>query len=398
MIIREDYLKILKSLKDIKIVKILAGIRRCGKSTILEMLKNELINNGIPRDHIIQKNYSNELYQGNYNSKIMFEELVSYIKDDATYYFLLDEIQEIDGWERVINTILENYNSDLYISGSNSKLMASEISTYLTGRYIKIPIYTLSFKEFLLFKNVDKPKKLYLQEYIRFGGFPLVAIANLDEQTSYNIIEDVYNSVVVKDIAKKHQIINIDLFNRVVRFIVDNIGKTFSATSIQKFLKSENRSISIEPIYNYLDWLEKAFVVYRCKRFDLQGKNILKTQEKFYLADHSIKYALYGFNPTSIASTIENIVYLELKRRHFDVFIGKLQDKEIDFVAINKNKKLYIQVCRQLPESSSREIDNLLKIKDNYPKLIITLDEYASGNINGIEIMHLADFLLNEQI
>ncbi len=399
MIIRPNYLEKIKPFIDVKLVKILAGIRRCGKSTILEMLKQELLSHGIDENHIIIRKYSNEDYDKSFTSKKMYEELKSLIIDNNKYYFLLDELQEINGWEKVINTLLENYNTDIYVTGSNSRLMSSEISTYLTGRYITIPVYTLSFKEYLTFKNnTNKSKKDLLQDYIRYGGFPLVASSNFDEKSTYSIVEDIYNSVVIKDIVNRHSITNIDLFKRVVRFIAENVGKTFSANSIVNFLKSERRTISVEAIYNYLEWLEKAFVIYRCKRYDLQGKSILKTQEKFYLADQSIKYALYGFNPTSIASTIENIVFFELKRRGFDVYIGKNADKEIDFVATSRNDKIYVQVCKELPKESDKQIENLMKIKDNYPKLVVTLDDYAGGNINGIKIVHLVDFLLNENI
>lgn len=399
MIIRPNYLEKIKPFIDVKLVKILAGIRRCGKSTILEMLKQELLSQGIDENHIIIRKYSNEDYDKSFTSKKMYEELKSLIIDNKKYYFLLDELQEITGWEKVINTLLENYNTDIYVTGSNSRLMSSEISTYLTGRYITIPVYTLSFKEYLAFKNnTNKSNKELLQDYIRYGGFPLVASSNFDEKSTYSIVEDIYNSVVIKDIVNRHSITNIDLFKRVVRFIVENVGKTFSANSIVNFLKTERRTISVESIYNYLEWLEKAFVIYRCKRYDLQGKSILKTQEKFYLADQSIKYSLYGFNPTSIASTIENIVFFELKRRGFDVYIGKNADKEIDFVATSRNDKIYIQVCKELPKEFDKQIENLMKIKDNYPKLVVTLDDYACGNINGIKIVHLIDFLLNENI
>ena len=395
MIIRPNYLEKLKPFIGVKIVKILAGIRRCGKSTILEMLRHELISLGVDEKHIIKRNYSKEEYGKSFDSTKMYEDLKSYMIDDKKYYFLLDELQEISGWEKVVNTLMEEHNTDIYITGSNSKLMSSEISTYLTGRYITIPVYTLSFNEYLTFKNnPQKTIKEHLQDYIRFGGFPLVATSNFNEESAYQVVEDIYNSVVVNDIAKKHSIANIDLFNRVVRFVIENVGKTFSANSIVKFLKSEKRSISVEAIYNYLDWLEKAFVIYRCKRYDLQGKNVLKTQEKFYLADQSIKYALFGFNPTSIAAMLENLVFFELKRRGYEVYIGKNADKEIDFVATKRDERMYIQVCRQLPKESEREIANLMEIRDHFPKLVITLDDYASGNINGIKIMHLAEFLL----
>lgn len=397
MIPRVEYIDKLKPFIDVKVVKILAGIRRCGKSTILEMLSRELVSRGVDERHIITRKYTGEDYDKAFGSRDMFEELKSFIVDGGKYYFLLDELQEIAGWERTVNTLLEDYNTDIYVTGSNSKLMSSEISTYLTGRYITIPVYTLSFKEYLTFRNnPNKSTKEHLQDYIRFGGFPLVASSNFDEKAAYSIVEDIYNSVVVNDITNKHQITNIDLFSRVVRFVVENVGKTFSANSIVNFLKAEKRKISVETIYNYLEWLEKAFVIYRCKRYDLQGKSVLKTQEKFYLADQSIKYALYGFNPTSIAAVLENIVFFELKRRGYEVCIGKKADKEIDFVAINRDERQYIQVCRELPQESDREIANLMEIKDHYPKTIVTLDDYACGNVNGIKIVHLADFLLSD--
>lgn len=394
---RPLYIEKIKPFIDVKIVKILSGIRRCGKSTILEMIKQELLSRGVDEKHIITRRYTNADYGMLFDSFKMYKELQSFILDKHKYYFLLDELQEITGWEKVVNTLLEEYDTDIYITGSNSKLMSGEISTYLTGRYITIPVYTLSFKEYLTFKkNTNKSIKEHLQDYIRLGGFPLIASGNFDEKAVYAMIEDIYNSVVMNDITNKHKINNTDLFHRVVRFVIENVGKTFSANSIVNFLKSEKRTISIETIYNYLDWLEKAFVIYRCRRYDLKGKNILKTQEKFYLADQSIRYALYGFNPTSISSMIENLVFFELKRRGYEVYIGKNKNKEIDFVAINKADRLYIQVCRQLPKESDREIANLMGINDHYPKFVVTLDDYASGNINGIQIVHLADFLLNE--
>lgn len=395
MIIRQDYLDKIKPYINVKLVKILAGIRRSGKSTIFEMLKDELSNCGISKDHIITLKYSSNDFAGNFSAKDMFDNIKSQIVDDKRYYLLLDEVQEVNGWEKVVNAFLEDYNTDIYVTGSNSKLMSSEISTYLAGRYITIPVYTLSFKEYKNFKKgTPKSDRELFTDYIRFGGFPLVASTDFNENAAYSVVKDIYNSVVLNDIAKKRQISNSDLFDRVVKFVIENVGKTFSANSIVNFLKGENRKISVETIYNYLEWLEKAFVIYRCKRYDLQGKSVLKTQEKFYLADQSIKYALYGFNPTSVASMLENIVYFELKRRGYDVYIGKNATKEIDFVAINRDEKLYVQVCREMPTNSDRELTNLLDIKDNYPKMIITLDEYATGNIEGVQIVHIVDFLL----
>ena len=397
MIIREEYLKKLFTYMDAPIIKILAGIRRCGKSTILEMLRKELINKGIDENNIICKRYTSFEIADCYTAKDMYNDIKKDMTNDNKYYLLLDEVQEIDGWEKAINSLLEDTNADIYVTGSNSKLMSSEISTYLTGRYVLIPVYPLSFKEYLDFKSSSaKSKKELLNEYIKFGGFPIVALGNYDEQSAYQIVEGIYNSVITNDITKRHNIVNFDLFNRVVKFIIENVGKTFSANSIVKFLKGEGRALSVESIYNYLEWLEKAFVIYRCRRYDLQGKSVLKTQEKFYLADPSLKYCIMGFNPKSIASMLENIVYFELKRRGYEVYIGKLGTKEIDFVAIKRVERIYVQVCRTLPENSDREIGNLLAIKDQYPKYVVTLDELSTGNVNGVKIIHLFDFLLKE--
>ena len=233
-------------------------------------------------------------------------------------------------------------------------------------------------------------------EYIRMGGFPIVALNNFDESAAYQIVEGIYSSVITSDITKRHNITNFDLFNRVVKYIVENVGKTFSANAIVKFLKNEGRSLSVESVYNYLEWLEKAFVIYRCQRYDLQGKSVLKTQEKFYLADASLKYCMMGFNPKSVADMLENIVYFELCRKGYKVYIGKNETKEIDFAAVRRDERIYVQVCRNLPEESDREVANLLEIRDHYPKYVVTLDELAGGNVNGVKIMHLADFLLSE--
>lgn len=395
MIVRPHYMDMLKTYRDIPLVKILAGIRRCGKSTILEMLQDDLIKSGIAADHIINVRYTSEDLDAEMTDKDMYKGIREKMADSGRYYLLLDEVQEVTGWEKAVNSLLENVDTDIYVTGSNSKLMSGEISTYLTGRYISIPVFTLSFAEYLEFKKFDgrSPKEL-LNDYIRMGGFPIVASNPFDERAAYQIVEGIYTSVITSDITKRHNIAKFDLFNRVVKYIVENVGKTFSANAIVKFMKSEGRSLSVEAVYNYLEWLEKAFVIYRCSRYDLQGKSVLKTQEKFYLADTSLKYCMLGFNPKSVAAMLENVVYFELRRRGYEVYIGKNETKEIDFVAIQRDERIYVQVCRNLPEESDRELANLLEIRDHYPKYVVTLDELATGNVNGVRIVHLADFLL----
>ena len=398
MIVRPYYLNELKKYRDVPLVKILAGIRRCGKSTILDMLREDLLANGVRPEQIIERRYTSLDLGDLPSAKDMYQDIKADLNATGRNYLLLDEVQEIEGWEKAINSLLELGNTDIYVTGSNSKLMSSEISTYLTGRYVTIPVFPLSFEEYLTFKaGSSLSQKELLNEYIRYGGFPIVALGTYDERTAYQIVEGIYHSVISNDIARRHSITNQELFNRVVRFIIENVGKNFSANSIVKFLKSEGRSLTVETIYNYLEWLEKAFVIYRCQRYDLQGKAVLKTQEKFYLADPALKYCMMGFNPKSIASMLENIVYFELRRRGYDVYVGKNETKEIDFVAVRRDERVYVQVCRELPDASDREIVNLLEIKDHYPKYVVTMDDLAGGNIDGVRIVHLVDFLLSSQ-
>lgn len=397
MILRPDYIKAVEPYIDTPLVKILSGVRRCGKSTILEMIQNELKNRGIEEERIISKRYTEMDVDENYTSKEMYAELKNLIANKGRCYLFIDEPQEVDNWEKVINSLFESEDVDIYITGSNSKLMSSEISTYLTGRYVSINCYTLSFKEYLNFKGkTEADAKDMFEEYLQFGGFPIVGISNFDTRSAYQVVEGIYSAVITRDISKRHRIRNKDLFDRVVKYIIENVGKTFSANSIVKFLKNEKRSLSVESIYNYIKWLSEAFIIYPCQRYDLQGKSVLKTQEKYYLSDISIKYSKMGFNKQMTSAMLENIVYLELKRRGYDVYIGKNDTKEIDFVAIRRDEKIYVQVCVELPTESNRETDNLMDIKDHYHKYVVCMDDLAIGNENGIEIVHIADFLLRD--
>lgn len=397
MIYRPDYISAISPFIDAPLVKILAGVRRCGKSTILDMMKEELEKRGIAKENIISRKYNEMDVDDNFTAKDMYSELKSAIEGKGRCYLFLDELQEVDGWEKVVNSLLEGADVDIYVTGSNSKLMSSEISTYLSGRYVSIPVYTLSFKEYLQFKGkaVGNAKEL-IDEYLQFGGFPIIGIGNFDTQSAYQIVDGIYSTVITRDISRRHKIRNRDLFDRVVKFIIENVGKTFSANSIVNFLKSEKRTLSVETIYNYIKWLEEAFIIYPCQRYDLQGKAVLKTQEKYYLSDISFKYSKMGFDNKMVAAMLENIVYLEMKRRGYDVFIGKNGTKEIDFIGERRGEKVYIQVCRELPADSTRETDNLMDVKDHYHKYVVAKDNLATGNDNGIQIVHIADFLLKE--
>ena len=393
LISREGYLSNIKPLIDVPMVKIIVGVRRSGKSYLLDMIADELLSRGIDKDHIIYKLYTDTEMEEGFDRKAMFTELKEFIKDSEKYYFLLDEVQEIDEWEKTVNTLYEKYNVDIYVTGSNSKLTAPKISTYLSGRYVLIPTYTLSFREYLTFKNRTASDEAY-GEYVRFGGFPLIAVSHLDTQKSYEIVEGIYHSIVNKDILTNHPIKEIDKFERIVKFLMDNMGKTFSANSIANYLKSQHRQISVESIYNYITWLKDAFIIYQCDRYDLKGKEILKTQEKYYLSDISLRYALFGYNSSMDDALLENIIYLELRRRGYDVYVGKNATKEIDFIARKRDEEIEIQATVKLPTDSDREIKNLEEVKTFNHKYVVTMNRNDTQIVNGIKVIHIVDFLL----
>lgn len=401
MIYRPMYVDKIMAYTDTPFVKILTGIRRCGKSTILKMVMDKLRERGIPESCIVSYRFDSMEYDG-MTAKEIYTELKTRLTENHKTYFFLDEIQEISGWEKIVNSLASDFNVDLYVTGSNSRMMSSEISTYLTGRYVAFRIYTLSFKEYLTFKNqYAKPQdtKTELANYIKLGGFPATHLQNYSQDEVYTIVKDIYNSTIYSDIVKRNQIRKIDQFERVVKYTFNNVGNTFSAKSISDYLKAERRALDNETVYNYLDKLEKAYLLHRCSRFDIQGKEILKTQEKFYLADTSLRYSVLGYNDDTVASSLENAVYLELCRRGYSVYVGKTNIGEIDFVATRQNEKLYVQVTQKITsqKTEKREYERLLEIKDNYPKYVLRADEFAGGNYEGIKTMHIADFLLSDE-
>ncbi len=395
LISREDYLDSIRPFIDVNMVKIIVGVRRSGKSYLLDMIGDELLSRGVKRDHIIYKLYTSVEVENGLDKKEMVRELKDEITDSNKYYLLLDEVQEIDEWEKAINSLFETCNVDIYVTGSNSKLTSEKISSYLSGRYVLIPTYTLSFKEYLTFKNIPASDEAF-KEYIRFGGFPIIARCGLDIQKSYEIVEGIYHSIINKDVLTNHPIKEIDKFERIVKFLMDNMGKTFSANSISDYLKSQHRQISVESIYNYITWLKDAFVIYECDRYDLKGKSILKTQEKYYLSDISLRYALFGYNKSMDDALLENVIYLELKRRGYDVYVGKNGTKEIDFIAKRRDETIEIQATIELPVGSNREIGNLEELKDFNHKYVITTNRNDTQIFDGIQVIHILDFLLME--
>ena len=402
MIDRPLYVDKIMAYVDTPFVKILTGVRRCGKSTILKMIMERLkTERNIPEDRIISCRFDSMEYE-DMTTKQIYTLLKEKLSPAGKTYLFLDEVQEIKGWEKIVNSLASDFDVDLYITGSNSRMMSSEIATYLTGRYVSFRIFTLSFGEYLMFKskfaNVGEPKT-ELANYVRLGGFPATHLQAYSQDEIYTIVRDIYNSTIFSDIVKRNQVRKIDQLERVVKYTFSNVGNTFSAKSIADYLKSERRSLDNETVYSYLDKLEKAYLLHRCSRYDLQGKEILKTQEKFYLADVALRYSVLGYNADSVASSLENIVYLELCRRGYTVYVGKTSDGEIDFVAVRQNEKIYVQVTQEInsEKTEKREYNRLLEIPDNYPKFVLTTDEFAGGNYEGIKTMHIADFLLSAE-
>ena len=400
MIYRPIYVDRIMAYADTPFVKILTGVRRCGKSTILKMIMEKLRNErGVPGEQIVSYRFDSMEYE-DMTAKQMYQELKGRLCPNGRTYFFLDEVQEISGWERVVNSLASDFDVDLYVTGSNSRMMSSEISTYLTGRYVAFRIYTLSFREYLSFKSQyatpDDPRR-ELVSYIRLGGFPATHLQAYAQDEVYTIVRDIYNSTVFSDIVKRNQVRKVDQLERVVKYAFSNVGNTFSAKSISDYLKAERRAIDNETVYGYLEKLEKAYLLHRCSRYDLQGREILKTQEKFYLADTSLRYSVLGYNDDTVASSLENVVYLELCRRGYAVYIGKTGDGEVNFVATRQNEKIYVQVTQRIlsEKTEKREYERLLEIRDNYPKYVLRTDEFAGGNYEGIITMYVADFLLS---
>ena len=387
---------------DTPFVKILTGVRRCGKSTILKMIMERLkTERHIPDERIISCRYDSMEYV-DLTAKDMYDQLKSRLSTEGKTYLFLDEVQEIEGWERVVNSLASDFDVDLYVTGSNSRMMSSEIATYLTGRYISFRIFTLSFGEYLMFKRQYAPvgdAKTELANYVRLGGFPATHLQAYSQEEVYTIVRDIYNSTIFSDIVRRSQIRKIDQLERIVKYTFNNVGNTFSAKSIADYLKSEHRSLDNETVYNYLEKLEKAYLLHRCIRYDLQGRELLKTQEKFYLADVALRYSVLGDDADSVAASLENIVYLELCRRGYTVNVGKTDGGEIDFVAERQNERLYVQVTQEIrsEKTAKREYERLLEIRDNYPKYVLTTDAFAGGNYQGIRTMHIADFLLSTE-
>ena len=402
MIKRNLYLEEIKKYINKPIIKVITGMRRSGKSMILKLIQEELQNIGIVKENIIYMNFESLIFMDIKDFEALYKHIIKKTSDKkGKIYILLDEIQEVKGWEKAINSFLVDLDVDIYITGSNANLLSSELATYIAGRYVEIKIYPLSFQEYIDFvseNNKENPLSLdeYFSQYMNFGGLPGIHIFNYNKEEIYQYLVDVYNSILLRDVIARNNIRDIELLERVVLYIMDNIGNTFSAKSISDFLKNQGRKLSIETIYNYLKALENAFIISKVQRYDIKGKNILETQEKYYLSDLGFRHAKLGYQSNDISGYLENIVFLELLRRKYKVNIGKQNNKEIDFVANLRDENLYLQVTYLLAseETIEREFSPLKSIKDNYSKLVLSMDNLPESNIEGIKRKKIIDFLL----
>ena len=401
MLKRDEYIKQIVPFIDKDVIKVLTGIRRSGKSVMLKLLMEELKNIGINENQFIYINFENLKYRNLKNYERLYDFILNKVDDKyKSYYIFLDEIQEVEEWERCVNSLRvdEDFNFDIYITGSNAKLLSGELSTYLAGRYIEFVVYPFSFKEFFEIiqeKNQEIKVKEAFQKYVKFGGMPFLHNLDYNFEASMQYLQDLYASIILKDITQRNNIRDTDLLERIINYVVMNIGNTFSATSISKFFKSENRKVAIETILNYIKACEEAFLVYRVARNDLLGKKILNVNEKYYIADHGIREAIMENNQKDINQILENIVYFEMLRRGYNVKIGKVDNLEVDFVCKKNDETIYIQVSYLLAseDTKEREFSVLENIKDNYPKYVLSMDEFDMSR-NGIKHVNLIEFLI----
>ena len=383
------------------LIKVFTGIRRAGKSVMLELVKNELKESGISEENFLCINFEQFSNSQFLDVESLYKKITDFQKNTkGKIYLFFDEIQEVDGWEKCINSCRIDFDCDIYITGSNAKLLSGELTTYLAGRYVEFVIYPFSFAEFFemnLIKNPNADKATCFMQFLKTGGMPFLSNFPDDDSAKSQYLIDIYNSVVLKDVVKRNNIRDVDTLERIVAYAFSNIGHIFSATSLSKYFKSENRKISHDTILNYLKFCSDAFLFYKINRYDLEGKKIVTVNEKYYCADHGLREALFGKNIQNIDQVLENIVCLELLRRNYKVYVGKKGDLEIDFIAEKQGKKIYIQVAYLLAneETIKREFSVYNFVKDSYPKYVVSMDDLDFSQ-NGIIHKNIKDFLLME--
>jgi predicted AAA+ superfamily ATPase len=386
MIKRELYVKNIRPFIGKDIIKVITGIRRSGKSVMLDLLREEINDPG----HCIYINFESKMNEIYTEPNALYDHVIRRVGESKDkWYLFFDEIQEVTDWEEVINSFPVDFHADIYITGSNAKLLSGELATLISGRYVQFVIYPLSYSEFT---ELNHGKTF--TDYLKLGGMPFIRNIIDDERAVKLYLEDVYNSVVLKDVVKRNNIRDVDMLERIITYVLSNVGNTFSATSISKYFKSQKRSVSTDTVLNYIKACEEAYLFYKVKRQDIIGKKILEVSEKYYIADHGLREAIYGRHLEDIGMMLENIVYLELLRRGYSVMIGAVNGSEVDFVGVRLGGTIYIQVAYLIPDKVTleREFGNLLKIDDNFPKYVVSMDEIDMSN-KGIKHMNIKDFL-----
>ena len=401
MLVREKYLNQLIAGKDLNLIKVITGVRRSGKSTLLLQYKDYLINENIKEEDIIYMNFESAMFYDIKDYKDLYNYIKEKVKNKSKKYILLDEVQNVDKWEKAVNSLLVDINSDIYITGSNAYLLSSELTTLLAGRVLTIKIYPFSFQEFLSvypFKNnEDKYEKF--DKYLKYGGLPMLVNMNDNEDLIINYLNDIKEVVLKKDVISRNNIKDIVFLDNLIKYMASVIGNLTTPNSIAEFMKKNGSSISNETVDSYLKMLENAYFIYRVPRFELKGKQLLKTQGKYYFVDNGLKNVIDGTSSYDSGSSYENLVYIELLRRGYEVYVGKYDNIEIDFIAIKTNERVYYQVSRSILDEKveEREKKSLLAINDNYKKVILTMDNVKNKQIEGIEVVNIIDFLMSDE-
>ena len=400
MVNRELYMNKLLAYKDTEFIKVITGIRRCGKSSLLKLFMEKILEDK-KNANVIYMNFESFEFDDIKDYKDMYKNISEKINKKGKNYILLDEVQRVEMWEKAVNALMVDFDSDIYITGSNAYLLSSELSTYLSGRYIEIKVLPLSFKEYVNFTSLEDKKTLEDKfiEYVKFGGMPGIITIKNEENLYENAIKGIYNTVFMKDVIEKNKVVDANLLEKILKFLMSNVGSLISAKKIADFLTSQGNKITHNTVLNYMKMLENAYIIYKVPRYDIKGKEILKTLEKYYIVDTGVRNIMLGFRNSDFGHVIENIVYFELIRRGYDVAIGKNDTSEIDFVVTNSNDKKYYQVTYTMLDEDvkKREIMPLKNVKDNYEKIVLTMDRlYSNTTEDGIKIKYLIDFLLEE--
>lgn len=402
MIKREMYMSRIRPFIGGELIKVMTGIRRSGKSVMLELIKEELAESGVNPARFISVNFEDMGNAHLQTAKALHEEITRRASETGgKVYLFFDEIQEVKDWEKCVNSLRVTLDCDIYITGSNARLLSSELATYLVGRYVEFVIYPFSFAEFLeLYRSVMPTEETgrCFQKYLLFGGMPYLANLRYADEPSRQYLTDLFNSIQLKDIVKRNKVRDVDLLERNISYVMANVGTTFSANSLVKFFRNERRTVAVETVLNYMKYCCDAYLFYQVKRQDLQGKQILASNEKYYIADHGIREAVFGGNMRDINLVLENIVFMEFLRRGYSVTVGRTGDKEIDFVCDKRGEKLYVQVAYLLAteDTVNREFDVYDSVRDNFPKYVVSLDEFDMSR-NGIKHRNIRDFLLMEE-